>query len=210
MATPCTIVSSSSRATPKTYLTSTEAISAPFLLRGSGMHFFIETGDGVTRGNSDWKKISMAFSARFESKTRQDEASAVLDRLRIIVFRTDTADDRADLTTVISMVESTAPVALLAQRYSHAKTRFVTRAVNGTTWSLHASFRLPSVHTNEEFVDYLLHTLRTLRSQRDLSPQPQAGPFPSLKVSNWDKFKSAADTLLGDTLEHERAPNLFS
>lgn len=138
----------------------------------------MEIADPLLRGMAEWKEIAMCFFARFESTTRQEEPAAALDRLLVGEFRTDGIDDHAAVISPINKNESTAPVTIPAHWDSDAKLRFLIRAVNGTTLSPHASFRLPAVLTYAELVDCLFQDLRTLHSQSDLGHKHKRNPSP--------------------------------
>lgn len=81
----------------------------PLSLRGSAVHFFMETFDGLTRENATWKATRKAVPARFASLTTDQESFAVLDRLRITAFRVDNSDECTALTTRVNIIECTAP-----------------------------------------------------------------------------------------------------
>lgn len=81
-------------------------------------------------------------------------------------------DARAILTALVTKVEITAPVALPASRDSADKLLFLTRAVNNSVRALHASFRLPAVHSYADLVDSSFHVLRTLHAHSSEWQQP--------------------------------------
>lgn len=100
-------------------------------------------------------------------------------------------------------------MALLAHVDSDAKLQFLTRTVNGTPWSLHASIRLPAVHTYAELVESLFQTFRLLRLHSVPGPKAQAEPFHTMKDYYCDKIKLAAYALFRATLEDAHVPTLF-
>lgn len=68
------------------------------------MNFFMEVVDGIPLVKEEWGNLRKSFSARYASLTRQEEASIVLDRLRLESFRTAVGHDPSVLTVLVNKI----------------------------------------------------------------------------------------------------------
>lgn len=100
-------------------------------------------------------------------------------------------------------------MSLPAHQGRAAKFSSLTRAERGIIWALHASFRLPAMHTYADLNDSLFHGLRTIRAGTTLDAQ-LLGEAVDLKESNWDPHETRLDALLAVTHANHVLKSWFS
>lgn len=68
------------------------------------VHIFMEVVEGIPSGKKDCCCLCKDFSSGYASLNRQEEASDVLDHLRLEKYRTADGDDRATSTAMVSNI----------------------------------------------------------------------------------------------------------